>query len=48
MEIKEKVVVEELIGIDLPDELVNQVVDVVKAKISLDAIGGVLGGLFKK
>ena len=41
-------VVEELIGMDLPNELVNQVVDAVKAKISLDAIGGVLGGLFKK
>ena len=44
-------VIEELIGIDLPDDQVNQLVDGIKAKISLDkvsnALGG-LGGLFKK
>lgn len=40
-------VIEELIGVDLPDELVNQVVDGIKAKIKLDQLGGVLGGLGK-
>lgn len=41
-------VVEELIGIDLPDDQVQGIVDGVKAKISLDKIGGALGGLFGK
>ena len=41
-------VIEELIGIDLPDDQVNQVIDAVKAKISLDKLGGALGGLFGK
>ena len=41
-------VVEELIGIDLPDDQINGVVDAVKAKINLDKIGGALGGLFGK
>ena len=44
-------VIEDLIGMDLPDDLVNQIVDGVKAKISLDKVGdllGGLGGLFKK
>lgn len=40
-------VIEELIGVDLPDELVNQVVDGIQAKIKLDQLGGVLGGLGK-
>ena len=40
-------VIEELIGMDLPDELVNQVIDGIKAKIKLDQPGGVLGGLGK-
>ena len=40
-------VIEELIGVDLPDELVNQVVDGIKTKIKLDQLGGVLGGLGK-
>ena len=40
-------VIEELIGVDLPDELVNQVIDGIKAKIKLDQLGGVLGGLGK-
>ena len=39
-------VVEELVGIDLPDELIEKVVDGVKAKINLDSLGGKLGGLF--
>lgn len=41
-------VIEELIGVDLPDAQVNQIVDGVKAKIKLDKIGGALGGLFGK
>ena len=39
-------VVEELIGVDLPDDQIEKVVDAVKAKIDLDKIGGMLGGLF--
>ena len=41
-------VVEELIGIDLPDDQIQGVVDAVKAKIDMDKIGGFLGGLFGK
>lgn len=44
-------VVEELVGIDLPDELIEKVVDGVKAKITVDKVGdalGALGGLFSK
>ena len=40
--------VEELIGIDLPDDQIEKVVEGIKAKISLDKIGGALGGLFGK
>ena len=40
-------VIEELVGIDLPDDLVNQLIDGVKAKIKLDQVGDVLGGLGK-
>ena len=44
-------VVEELIGIDLPDDQIKQLAELVKAKIDLDKVGdllGGLGGLFKK
>ena len=44
-------VVEELVGIDLPDEMVEKVVDGVKAKITMDKVGdalGALGGLLGK
>ena len=44
-------VIEELVGVDLPDDLVNQLIEGVKAKISLEKVGdalGALGGLFKK
>ena len=37
--------IEELIGIDLPNDQIEQVVDAVKAKIDLDKIGNALGGL---
>ena len=41
-------VVEELVGIDLPDDQIEKLADAVKAKIDLDKIGGMLGGLFGK
>ena len=41
-------VVEELIGIDLPDDQIEKLADAAKAKIDLDKIGGMLGGLFGK
>ena len=40
-------VIEELIGIDLPDQQVNQLIDGIKAKIKLDQVGDVLGGIGK-
>ncbi len=39
--------VEELAGVDLPDDQIEKVVDAVKAKISLEDIGDKLGGLGK-
>ena len=44
-------VIEELLGVDLPDDIVKKVVEGVKAKIKLDKVGdalGSLGGLFGK
>lgn len=44
-------VIEELLDIDLPDELIEKVVDGVKAKITLDKLDDamdLLGGLFGK
>lgn len=42
---------EKVLGVDLPDDIVNKVIDGVKAKISVDDIkdkvGGLLGGLIK-
>lgn len=40
--------VEGVIGIDLPDDQINKIVDGVKAKISLDDIGDKIGGLLGK
>jgi len=40
-------VIEELVGVDLPDELVNQIIDGVRAKIKLDQVSDVLGGIGK-
>ena len=40
--------VEKLIGIDLPNDQVEKIVDGIKAKISIDDIGSKLGGLFGK
>ena len=38
-------VIEEYVGIDLPDEQVNQLVEGIKAKIKLDKLGGAYEGL---
>ena len=40
-------VIEQLIGIDLPDQQINQVIDGIKAKIKLDQVGDMLGGIGK-
>ena len=40
--------VEALIGVDLPDDQINTVVEGVKAKVNLDGIAGKLGSLFGK
>ena len=42
---------EEILGVDLPDDQINQLADLIKAKIDLDKAGDLLkgiGGLFKK
>ena len=41
-------VIEELIGVDLPNDQVNDVVDAIQAKLTVDKLGGALGGLFGK
>jgi len=38
-------VVEELIGVDLPDDMIEKVVDMVKAKLDMDKIGDIIGGI---
>lgn len=43
--------VEELIGVDLPNDQIEKIVDGIKAKIAADGVSGVvgkLGGLFGK
>ena len=40
-------VIEQLIGIDLPDQQVNQVIEGIKARIKLDQVGDMLGGIGK-
>jgi hypothetical protein len=44
--------VEKLIGVDLPDDMIEKVVDGVKAKLAggdaLSGVAGKLKGLFKK
>ena len=43
--------VENLLGVDLPDDIIEKIVEGVKAKISIDDVKGVLGklkGLFGK
>ena len=44
-------VVEKLLGVDLPDDKIEKLVDGIKAKIKIDDLGdalGALGGLFGK
>lgn len=38
--------VEDVLGIDLPDDVINNIIDGVKAKINLGDIADKLGGLF--
>ena len=40
-------VIEDLVGVDLPDDLVNQLIEGIKAKINLDKVGDALEGLSK-
>lgn len=40
--------VEDVIGVDLPDDQIQKVVDGVKAKVDLGGIADKLGGLFGK
>ncbi|MDE7365446.1 MAG: hypothetical protein K2N27_11335 [Ruminococcus sp.] len=39
--------IESIIGVDLPDEEINKIVSGIKAKLTLDDIGGLIGK-FKK
>ena len=41
-------VVESIIGMDLPDDQIIQLAELIKAKIDLDKVGNLLGGLFGK
>ena len=41
-------VIEKLVGMDLPDDQIKQMAELIKAKIDLDKVGNLLGGLFKK
>lgn len=38
-------VVEKLLGIDLPDETIQKIVEGIKAKLSLDQISGIAGAI---
>lgn len=40
-------VIEEYVGVDLPDDLVNKLIDGVKAKIAAGKVGDALEGLGK-
>ena len=37
--------VESVLGVDLPDDVINKVVDGVKAKISIDKLGGIASSI---
>ena len=41
-------VVEAIIGMDLPDDQILKLAELIKAKIDLDKVGSLLGGLFGK
>lgn len=38
-------VIEEYIGVDLPDEMVNQAIEAIKAKIKLEQVGDAISGI---
>ncbi len=38
--------VEEILGVDLPDDAIKNIIDGVKAKINIEDIKGKIGGLF--
>lgn len=40
--------VEKLLGVSLPDETIQKVAEGVKAKLDLDKLGGMLGGILGK
>lgn len=40
--------VEGLIGVNLPKEQIEQLVQGIKTKINIDSVGGAIGGLFGK
>ncbi|MBQ7775402.1 MAG: hypothetical protein IJ379_05720 [Lachnospiraceae bacterium] len=40
-------VIEELLGVDLPDDMVEKIIDGVKAKITVDSLSDVAGALKK-
>lgn len=40
-------VVEKLLGVDLPDDVIEKVIDGVKAKISMDSLSDAVGALKK-
>lgn len=40
-------VVEEYLGVDLPDDMVKQAVEAIKAKVTVDQVGDLLGGIGK-
>lgn len=37
--------VESVVGVDLPDDVINNLIDGIKAKVSVDDIKGKLGGI---
>ena len=41
-------VLETLLDMDLPDDQINQLAELIKAKIDLDKVDSLLGGLFGK
>lgn len=40
--------VEGLLGVDVPDDQVQKIVEGIQAKLNLDKLGGTFGGLFGK
>ena len=41
-------VVETILGMDLPDDQIKQLAELIKAKINVDKVGSLLGGLLGK